>query len=169
MSFPQTFAEAKANFKPLKRNRIKRKRPIGKKSRRRKKLTDGQLKKKVWKQFSIHIRVSAADGQGYVQCVTCPARHLWDSGEIHAGHWIHNRLDYDERNVHPQCVRCNYHWNTKVSISYSIFMARTYGIEVMEELQLLANTQGNRYPRAELEALLEKYRSLNAANPLLKL
>lgn len=146
--------------------RIKRTEPLRKKAKKRKRLTDAKLKKKIWKEFSIHVRSSAADEQGVVQCVTCPARHVWNSGQIQAGHWIHNRLDFDERNIHPQCVPCNYHWNTKVSISYSIFMAKTYGIETMEELQLLANTQGNRYPRAELERLLIHYKTLNAANPL---
>lgn len=182
---PATYDEAKKSFKPLQRSqirsvsqkqesriktlpagRIKRGGILRKTAKKRKRLTDSKLKKKIWKEFSIHVRSSAADEQGVVQCVTCPARHVWNSGQIQAGHWIHNRLDFDERNVHPQCVPCNYHWNTKVSISYSIFMAKTYGIEVMEELQLLANTQGNRYPRAELERLLNHYKELNRANPL---
>ena len=46
-------------------------------------------------------------------------------------------------------------------------MAKTYGAEVMDELRLLSNTQ-NKYTRGELDELLAKYRSINAANPLVK-
>lgn len=133
-------------------------------SRKKRKSAADDLRKRVWKQFSIFIRRSAADENGVVQCVTCPARHLWNSGQIQAGHWMHGRLDFDERNVHPQCVPCNYHWNTKVSAAYAIFMAKTYGVEGMEELQLLANTKGNRYSRDELEAILKQYKALNSSN-----
>ena len=154
--------------KPLRAGNAGRPGLVKQRPKRSKRTSDKTLKKRLWKQFSIHIRVSAADEQGYVQCVTCPARHLWNSGEIHAGHWIHNRLDFEERNIHPQCVRCNYHWNTQVTIAYSVFMARTYGVEVMDELRLLSHTKGNRYKRVELLELLDKYRALNAENPLVE-
>lgn len=134
--------------------------------RKAKKPTTSQLKKRVWKEFSILIRTRDADEQGYVQCVTCEARHLWNSGDIHAGHWMHGRLDFDERNIHPQCKICNYYSSTKVSAAYSVFMARTYGAEVMDELRLLGNSQGNRYSRMEIEELFLKYKNLNKANPL---
>lgn len=168
---PATYEQAKLAFKPLKRSRMTRKASNGlktpsarrkpQKSARKKLLPLRKLHKKVWREFSIYIRSSSADENGVVQCVTCPAKHVWNSGQIQAGHWMHNRLDFDERNVAPQCVPCNYHWNTKVSAAYSIYMARTYGVEVMEELQLLANTHGNRYSRDELNQLLEKYKTLN--------
>jgi hypothetical protein len=45
-------------------------------------------------------------------------------------------------------------------------MAKTYGPEVMDELRLLSHTKGNRYKRSELLELIEKYRTLNAENPL---
>lgn len=181
---PATYAEAKSSYKPLKRTGFKKKadtpslsrktslakRGKPKRAKRKKLPSMKSLKKRVWYHFSIFIRTKDADAEGYVLCVTCPSpvRLLWNSGEIHAGHWIHNRLDFDERNVHPQCVKCNYHWNTGVNVAYSIYMAKTYGVEVMEELQLLANTLGNRYSRDELNELLIKYRALNAQNPLVK-
>jgi hypothetical protein len=138
-----------------------------KKGKRKKLRSMKALKKLVWHHFSIFVRTSVADSNGYVTCVTCLSVHLWNSGEIHAGHWIHDRLDYDSRNIHPQCVKCNYHWNTGVNIAYAVFMARTYGVEVMDELRLLSHTHGNRYTRDELDELLAKYKAINAASPLL--
>lgn len=124
------------------------------------------LRKRVWAQFSIFIRTRDADEFGIVTCCTCPARHPWNSGQIHAGHWIHGRLDFDERNVNSQCRNDNYYSHTKVNTAYAVFMAKKYGAEVMDELRLLSNTKGNKYTRDELNGLLDHYRELNKANPL---
>ena len=147
-----------------------RRSPMARKSGKikRKKLTPiKSLRKKVWTQFSIFIRTRGADASGFNVCATCNARKFWR--ELQAGHWIHGRLDFEPRNIHAQCVPCNYHWNTRVSIAYSIFMARTYGVEVMDELRLLSNTSSNKLSRDELNQLLEKYTTLNAANPIVSL
>jgi len=139
----------------------------GKKTGRKKLPSIKNLRKRVWAQFSIFIRTRDADEFGVVSCCTCPARHHWNSGEIHAGHWIHGRLDFDERNIHGQCRNDNFYSHTKVNTAYACFMAKTYGAEVMDELRLLSNTTSNKLKRDELNELLEKYESLNAANPLL--
>lgn len=114
------------------------------------------LKAKCWKLFSEWVRRSAADWRGYVKCVTCGKRYLWDSGLIHAGHWIHDKLDFDERNVHPQCRDCNYKYNKNVNTAYAIFMARTYGVEGMEEIRKLAYTKHNDYTRQEVLDKIEE-------------
>lgn len=82
---------------------------------------------------------------------------MWNSGQIHAGHWIHDKLDYDERNVHPQCQNCNYKYNKNVNTLYAIYMARTYGHEEMKDIRLLADSKGNNYSYDELVELLDKY------------
>lgn len=140
----------------------------GKKAKRVKLPSLKNLKKRVWVQFSIFIRTRDADEFGMVTCATCPARHLWDSGEIHAGHWIHGRLDFDERNIHGQCRNDNFYSHTKVNTAYACFMAKTYGPEVMDELRLLSNTRANKYSRDELNQLLAHYATLNKSNPLVK-
>jgi hypothetical protein len=122
-----------------------------------KKLTLKKLKDKAWKLFSEWVRKSNADWRGYVQCVTCPEKYIWNSGMIHAGHWIHDKLDYDSRNVHPQCRNCNYKYNKNVNTAYAIYMARTYGVEEMERIRKHAYEKGNMYTRQELEDLLKKY------------
>lgn len=104
------------------------------------------------------MRQSAADWRGYVACITCGKKYIWNSGQIHAGHWIHDKLDFDERNVHPQCANCNYYRNKNTNTAYAVFMAKTYGVKGMVELRSLAVKKGNDYTYSELEAIIIKYK-----------
>lgn len=113
------------------------------------------LNKKAWKLMSEWVRRSNADWRGYVACVTCGKQYIWNSGDIHAGHWIHDKLEYDPRNINPQCRNCNYKYNKNVNTRYGLFMARTYGVEVMDELIKLSNTKGNSYNILELKEIIE--------------
>jgi hypothetical protein len=180
---PATYEAAQAQFKPLKRtamnrqgqglktspaNSSARRAPLRKKPKRKKRLTDGQLKKRVWKQFSIWIRLREADAEGYTVCVTCGERKFWKT-EMQAGHFIRGRLNanlFDERGCRAQCLRCNIHLQGNVVLYYK-FMLATYGQEVIDEL-LEQNNQTRKWLPGELAALLEKYRAINAANPLLQ-
>lgn len=119
-----------------------------------------QLKKDAWKVFSIWVRKSNSDWRGYTTCITCNKQYLWNSGEIHAGHWIHDKLDYDPRNVHPQCRNCNYKYNKNVNTAYAVWMARKYGPDEMEKLRKEAFDKGNNYTREELEGIINKYKEL---------
>lgn len=121
------------------------------------KLNLKQLNKKAWKIFSKWVRKSEADWRGYVACCCCGQQYLWDSGEIHAGHWIHDKLDYEPMNVHPQCRNCNFKYNKNTNTLYAIYMARKYGAEEMANLRRLAYTFGNSYSRQELEQIIQKY------------
>lgn len=120
-----------------------------------------KLHQRAWKIFSIYIRKKHADFAGYVACITCLAQHPWNSGLIHAGHWIHDKLDFDERNVHPQCRDCNYKFNKNTNTAYAVYMAKTYGHEVMEEIRKESRIKGNDYSRQELLEIIEKYKELN--------
>lgn len=113
-----------------------------------------KLKKDVWKLWSVFIRKENADYRGYVACVTCGAVYLWDSGMIHAGHWIHDKLDFDKRNIHPQCRNCNYNFNKNVNTAYAVYMARTYGADEMDNIRKEAERKGNNYTRDELEEVI---------------
>ena len=69
-----------------------------------------KLQEKFDQVFSIFIRVSRADHEGYVSCYTCELRLPWR--ESQCGHWIrrgHSAVRYDERNCRPQCQDCNEH------------------------------------------------------------
>lgn len=113
-----------------------------------------KLKKKAWTLFSTWIRRSNADWKGFVKCITCGAEYEWNSGMIHAGHWIHDKLDYDERNVHPQCRNCNFKYNKNTNTSYAVFMAKKYGHKKMEAIRKLAYEKGNLYTITEVEKII---------------
>ena len=68
--------------------------------------------KNTWKDFSIMIRVEAADAHGNCECVTCGIKHHWHSNLIHAGHCLAARypnspVKYEETNVACQCRHDN--------------------------------------------------------------
>ncbi len=59
-------------------------------------------------EFSIYVRASRADFQGFVTCYTCPARYHWKA--MQCGHF-RKRADFATRfhedNCRPQCANCN--------------------------------------------------------------
>lgn len=62
--------------------------------------------------FSVFIRITYADPQGYVRCYTCEQILPWQ--ESQCGHFIPRGNDatrYDEDNCRPQCSFCNEHRN----------------------------------------------------------
>lgn len=186
---PQSFEEAKATFRPLRRSQMKRQSdsPLRKlkaspsplsarkaqnsagrpKAKRAKKLSDGKMKKKVWAEFSIYIRTQGADSQGMNQCVTCYVTKPWK--ELQAGHFIRGRLNanlFDERGVAPQCYSCNVGKQGEVVIYYK-WMLVNYGQEVIDEL-ILQNGTTKKWQPGELQSLLGHYKALNDANPLVE-
>lgn len=122
-----------------------------------KKVTVSSLKKKLWKLFSEYIRRLYADWRGYVACVTCGSVKHYK--EQQAGHFIpgrHNMVLFDERNVHPQCYRCN------IALSgnprkYDKYMRLTYGPEIIEQLEKL-DEQNKQFTIKELEELIKEYK-----------
>lgn len=98
-------------------------------------------KKMALADFQKLVRLRAADKFGMVVCVTCGARRKWND-EMHGGHFIsrtHNATCFHEKNVHPQCEKCNMSKDGKAK-KYCEFMRRTYGQDVIDELDRLANT-----------------------------
>ena len=71
-------------------------------------------KKKSWyvkeldRVFSIYIRKSYANDQGYVSCYTCGIVRQWK--EVDNGHFISRAnmaTRWSENNCRPQCKGCN--------------------------------------------------------------
>lgn len=84
--------------------------------------------------FARLVKLRAADDRGMVRCVTCGKAFLWDSVNIQAGHFRrrwHMATRYDEMNVHPQCLQCNYYGDEAALREY---MVRRYGEEAVEDL-----------------------------------
>ncbi len=84
------------------------------------------LKKKAWTIFSKWIR-----NRDNNTCITCGKSTPEVS--IHAGHYCHNRESFNERNIHAQCMGCN--WRKKGNMRYyTIKMIEWYGIEYVKKL-----------------------------------
>lgn len=120
------------------------------------KITRAGLIKKLDQVFSRSIRQHHADFGGWVDCVTCSKRMPWE--ESQAGHFIkrgHAATRWDERNVAPQCPRCNLYLNGAQD-EFAAYIVRRFGEPALEDLIRLKHTE-KRWRIPELRELLEKY------------
>lgn len=92
-------------------------------------------KVKTWKLMSEWVRRSRADWRGYTSCYTCPEILPWK--EMQAGHWHHGSLDLDERNLKPQCPRCNLYLSGRLDV-YTMRLTQDYGLAWVVELKEIA-------------------------------
>ena len=124
----------------MRRTPLRRKTPLRAKSpkglRRSKNRTN--YKKRLWDIFSKYIRRKYADHAGNLVCVTCGEVKHWK--QMHAGHYIAKNMGsgiyFEEKNVHPQCPRCNL-WLRGNLAQYALFLLKTYGPQILEELDAL--------------------------------
>lgn len=119
-----------------------------------KKPTVSSLKKKAWTLFSLYIRLKYTDWRGWNACVTCGVVKHYK--QMQAGHFIPGRRNlilFDERGVHPQCYRCNIELKSNPR-KYQAFMERTYGLEVIAELDRLEDMD-KQFTPTELEDLIK--------------
>jgi len=94
-----------------------------------KKFSPSQLKAKAQKVFNAWIR-KRDEG---LACISC------GSGRPeHAGHYLsaghHSRLRFDERNVHCQCIRCNYFLSGN-QMYYRQGLIKKIGLSEVESLE----------------------------------
>ena len=59
----------------------------------------------TWIDFSIMIRVEAADAHGVCECVTCGLRKYWNR-DIHAGHCLAARYMNSPVKFEEGCMKC---------------------------------------------------------------
>lgn len=186
---PESFLEAKSTFRPLKRSQMARqgdssfskvktrqsaacKRKTASESKpkpkkRAKRLTDGKLKKKVWKEFSRFIRTRGADSEGMNDCFTCEVRLHFK--QLEAGHLVPGRTNailFNELSVNPQCRRCNGHFRGNTIVYYPKMVA-LHGQEAVDQIVAQKDVT-HKWSAGELQGLLDHYKNLNASNPLLK-
>jgi hypothetical protein len=108
------------------------------------------LRGQAWDVFSQFVRQR---DQGV--CFTCGVKKDWK--EQQAGHFIHrNSLDFDERAINCQCVKCNNYLSGNL-VAYSLKMFEKYGKGTVEELIMLSN-QPRKYQRWELEEFIAVYK-----------
>ena len=118
--------------------------------------------------FQAMIRWEAAV-DGWVQCVTCGDKHVVENTSLtmDAGHYAprqFGRYAFDERNVHPQCKRCNrpeaQGGRAGATDEMYLFIRTVHGEEVAEELRQakFAKTKAHPYSIVELQEMREEYR-----------
>ena len=105
---------------------------------RRKETTITTLKKRLWKIFSIYIRMrDCLETTGTVDhglCCTC--KRDYPIGKLQAGHFIPGREDsilFDPACVHAQCYRCNVQRSGEW-VKYFRFMEKKYDREFIFNL-----------------------------------
>jgi ribosome-binding protein aMBF1 (putative translation factor) len=89
------------------------------------------LHKKAWKLMSEIVRRTGANLDGYNECYTCGAVKHWK--ELQAGHFKHDKLDFDPRNLKPQDSQCNKYYSGKLDV-YAENLIRDYGLEWFNQL-----------------------------------
>lgn len=113
-------------------NIIKKAKKLPKSKPKKKVKTVTQLKKELWKVFSLYIR-----NRDNWTCFTCGAKATGQG--MHAGHYITGAtcklpLYFHELNVHAQCYYCNIHLSGNWP-KYHDKMIALYGPDIKERLE----------------------------------
>ncbi len=96
------------------------------------KISKKGLHKQLWDRQSKKMRQSAANFQDYVECYTCLVMINWKEAQI--GHFWHNKLDFDKRNLKIQCVRCNHYLHGNLG-AYAKRLIIDYGVAWYDQLE----------------------------------
>lgn len=111
---------------------------------------------KLWKAFSIFIRLRDADKNGYCRCITSGKLVHWS--ECDAGHFIsrrHMATKYDEQNVHAQ-GRGDNRFRSGEQLLYAKAIDKKYGPGTAD--RILARSRGTRkFEQFEIDALTKHY------------
>jgi hypothetical protein len=126
-----------------------------KKKKRKKSSPQKLLFDKCWSFMSLISRLKFADAKGMVKCVTCETKKHYT--KMNAGHYFHKKLDFDNININPQCVRCNKFLSGNLA-EYTIFIMTEYGEKALKDLQEKAK-KFTAYTEKELQKLLTKLES----------
>jgi len=106
-----------------------------------------RLKTNAWTIFSKYIRLRDK------KCFTCP-----NGIAENAGHFWHNVLDFDEENIHGQCVRCN-KWLSGNLAVYAVNLLKLIGKKKFEALDI-RHTRAigeDKHYEEYYENIIEKY------------
>lgn len=128
-----------------------------------KKKTVSYWKKKAWKEFSNYILSSNETKLGLL-CFSCETWHKRGKG-MHAGHFQPGRYAiflFDERQVHPQCYRCNINLKGNWPRYYEN-MVKEYGQEEVDQM-IEQGKQLKQWKAYELEEIYKRYKALNKQN-----
>lgn len=125
-----------------------------KKQKKQKKLSYIKLKKKAWRAWSRYRRKKFADSSGYTECITCGKTLPWQL--MDAGHFVHNKLDFKEENINPQCTRCNRFLHGNLGV-YAVWLDNWYGKGTAERLIKMGQRVVEKYTHEELLNIIKLY------------
>lgn len=112
---------------------------------------------KLWKVFSVYIRLRDANEQGY--CVCCTSGQLIHWKDCDAGHFISRRhlaTKYHEQNVHAQ-RRFDNRFSSGNQFQYALFIDKKYGKGTAEKLLALSR-QRKSLSKFEIDELTKYYK-----------
>jgi hypothetical protein len=115
--------------------------------------------KKLWKAFSLYIRLRDTDSEGFGSCFTCPRILHYTKGDC--GHGIgrqHKATKYNEKNNHLQCKPCN-GFNGGMREVYKQQMNLRYG-DYAWDLMELASKTASKWSQFEIDILEKHYKNL---------
>jgi len=113
---------------------------------------------KLWKHFSVYIRVrDAAPFTGLCKCITCGRVSDWKN--MDCGHGIprqHKGTKYSELNNHAQCKVCNGFEGGRQD-AYMKAVDKKYGEGTWDKLLVLSR-KTTKYSQFEIDTMAEFYK-----------
>lgn len=112
---------------------------------------------KLWKIFSVYIRLRDTNEEGIGRCFTCPRYIHWKKGD--AGHGIprqYKATKFDEKNNHLQCKLCN-GFEGGVREKYKEEVNKRYGPQAWDLLELKSRSV-YRWSQFEIDVLEKHYK-----------
>lgn len=97
----------------------------------------GKLKKELWKEFALWVKLSRSEDGRWVSCYTCDKPLEIGTSNCQAGHWL-PKGGYPVHYFHPDNVRCQcMHCNVHLSGNTAVFERRLrveIGDEAVEDI-----------------------------------
>lgn len=118
-----------------------------------------ELVKVLDHEFSVYTRLSNSHN-GFCICITCCKMEHWK--DIDAGHYISravNTTRWDERNVKPQCKKCNRFMEGAKHL-FRMALVSLYGEREVENLELVSQVK-TKLGREWLVEKIKFYREKN--------
>lgn len=112
---------------------------------------------KLWKEFSLYIRLRDSDENGYCKCFTCNRKGKYTSFDC--GHGIprqHKSTKFHEQNNHAQCKSCNGFEGGKREV-YKEEVEKRYGPDAWSRLEILSR-QVSKRGQFEIDVMTDHYR-----------
>jgi hypothetical protein len=122
-----------------------------------------QLKKKLWKEFTLYVKLrESGDGETCL-CITCGKRLTIGKSDCQGGHFFSKKgysgLYFHEDNVWPQCYRCNINLEGNTQ-EYDIRLRKKIGNERVDHLYNIRKSIF-KITRYEYTELIKKYKAKN--------